>query len=99
MPDAIPPPNTADANNVSVGVKPTGRIRKIFVDRATCIGVRSCALIAEKTFFIDKKDVAFVGPNASAYEDDETILKAAQSCPVFAIHLYDQDGKKIFPES
>jgi ferredoxin len=31
-------------------------------------------------------------------QDEETLLMSAQSCPVLAIHLYDKDGKKVFPE-
>ncbi len=83
-------------DNASIGTKATGEIRKIIVDRAACIGARSCALVAEKTFQMDNENLAYVTGNEIAYEDDETIKLAAQSCPVLAIHLYGKDGKKIF---
>ncbi len=74
----------------------TGNIRRIVVDRSACIGARSCVLVAAKTFAMDDQNLAYIAdPDA---EDDETIMLAAQSCPVLAIHLYDKEGKKIFPE-
>jgi ferredoxin len=30
--------------------------------------------------------------------DNDTILLAAQSCPVQAISLYDEEGNRIYPE-
>ena len=84
-------------DNASIGAKSTGEIRKIVVDRTACIGARSCVLVAEKTFQMDEENLAYVTKNGSAYDDDETIKLAAQSCPVLAIHLYNKDGKKVFP--
>lgn len=84
--------------DVSIGTKKEGKIRKIVVDRSGCIGARSCVLVAENAFQMDDENLAFVPKDDSKYEDDETIILAAQSCPVLAIHLFDQDGKKVFPE-
>lgn len=83
--------------NESTGIKPAGKIRKIVVDRVACIGARSCSLVAGKTFQIDDENLAFVTRDPSQYEDDDTILKAAEACPVLCIHLYDEAGKKVFP--
>ena len=83
----------------SIGVKSAGKIRKIVVDRSACIGARSCTLVAGKTFQMDDENLAFVTRNPDQYEDDDTILKAAEACPVLCIHLYDEAGKKLFPES
>ncbi len=73
-----------------------GKIRRIAIDRAACIGARSCVLVAPKTFQMDDENLAFI-TDADGH-DDETLLLAAQSCPVLAIFLYDTDGKKVFPE-
>jgi ferredoxin len=74
----------------------SGTIRRIVLDRAKCIGARSCAAIAPGVFQMDDQNLAYiVDPNS---EDDDTVLLAAQSCPVLAILLYDQQGKQIFPE-
>lgn len=73
-----------------------GKIRKIVVDRIKCIGARSCVAVAPGTFQMDGENLAYiVNPDS---EDDDTVLMAAQSCPVLAILLYDAEGKQIFPE-
>jgi len=74
-----------------------GKIRTIVVDREACIGARSCAIVAEKVFIMDDQDLAYVGDDLDS-TDDETIKLAAESCPVLAIHLYNKEGKKVFPE-
>ena len=74
----------------------TGKIRRIVVDRTACIGARSCVLVSSKIFAMDDQNLAYIlDPDA---DDDENLKLAAQSCPVLAIHLYNEDGKKIFPE-
>ncbi len=76
--------------------KKTGKIRKIVVDRVKCIGANSCVAVAPGVFQLDDENLAYiVDPESS---DDDTILMAAQSCPVLAILLYDENGKTIFPE-
>ncbi len=80
------------------------KIRRIVVDRAKCIGARSCAAVAPGVFEMDDGNLAYVvpgnsdnsvGPNST---DEDTILMGAQSCPVLAILLYDENGRQIFPE-
>lgn len=74
----------------------TGKIRRIVVDRLACIGARSCVLVSDKIFAMDDQNLAYiVDPDA---DEDENLKLAAQSCPVLAIYLYGEDGKKIFPE-
>lgn len=86
-------PNTAP---LSESVRTQGKIRRIVVDRIKCIGARSCVAVAPGTFQMDGENLAYiVDPNS---EDDDTVLMAAQSCPVLAILLYDENGKQIFPE-
>ncbi len=89
----------AQFENPSVGTKATGKIRKVIVDRPACIGARSCVLVAPKTFQMDDENLAYVVKENSTYEDDETIKMAAEACPVLAIHLYDENNKKLFPET
>lgn len=68
---------------------------KIEVDRELCISVASCVAVAPNTFELDDEGIATVkNPNA---DTKETILQAAQSCPVSAIIVYDDDGKQIYP--
>ncbi|MBI2989569.1 MAG: ferredoxin [Candidatus Magasanikbacteria bacterium] len=72
-------------------------MRRIVVDRQGCIGARSCVLVASKTFEMDEENLAFVTGTVDE-DDEETIKMAAESCPVLAIHLYDKEGKKLFPK-
>lgn len=72
------------------------KVHKIFVDRKACIGVATCVVIAPDVFDLDEEGIAIVKEGALEV-DDNKIIMAAQSCPVLAIHLYDEDGNKIFP--
>lgn len=93
MDDVKTPPDLPE--HISQRIRKHGTIRRIVVDRAACIGARSCVLVAEKTFEMDDENLAIV-KNAEL-DDEETIKLAAKSCPVLAILLYDKDGNKIFP--
>jgi ferredoxin len=70
---------------------------KIEVDRDTCIGDELCCSEAPNTFEMDDEDIAVVKDgNGDSAED---ILAAAESCPVDAICLRDQDtGEQVYPE-
>lgn len=82
--------------DISMKIRSGGIIRRIVVDRPNCIAARSCVLIAPGVFQMDNEDIAYVVDPDS--EDEETIRMAAESCPTLAIHLYDKDGNKVFPE-
>ncbi|MBP9760877.1 MAG: ferredoxin [Candidatus Magasanikbacteria bacterium] len=83
-------------DSISQGVrKDDGEIRRIVIDRQACIGAGSCVVVAEQTYQLDEENLAYiVDPDA---HDQDTIMLSAQACPVLAIHLYNKDGKKIFP--
>jgi ferredoxin len=92
--DVVVPADLAENN--SQGTRKEGKIRRVVVDRAACIGARSCVVVAPQIFQMDGQNLAYVvDPDG---QDEETLLMSAQSCPVLAIHLYDKDGKKVFPE-
>ncbi|MBI2589570.1 ferredoxin [Candidatus Berkelbacteria bacterium] len=79
-------------------ILPNGkRIARIEVDRNLCIGAASCVAIAPGTFELDDENIAIIHDPIS--DDAETILLAAQSCPVDAIRLYDETGNQIWPET
>lgn len=85
------------------------KVRKIAVDRSLCIGAGPCVFAAGTVFELDGERKAVIlqkdgkkdsGPAmAEALADgtvtDETLIAAAQSCPVRAIFLYGEDGKPI----
>lgn len=89
LPDNLP-------DDIHEKIRKGGKIRRIVVDRQGCIGARSCVLVAPGVFQMDDQNLAYVVDPDS--EDEDTILMAAQSCPVLAIHLFDEHGNKIFPE-
>lgn len=68
---------------------------KIGTDKEKCISAGTCVAIASNTFELDEEGKVQV-KNAKG-DDDQTIIDAAKSCPVQAIELYDDNGKKIFP--
>lgn len=72
-------------------------IGKIIIDRDLCIGAGSCSSLASGVFALDEENKAVVlNPNGN---DDEAILLAAKSCPVFAISLYTKKNKQLYPEA
>lgn len=65
--------------------------------RDMCIGAASCAAIAPFTFEMDDENKA-VFVIAENVDEDDAILAAAQSCPVFAIVVKDAEtGEQVFP--
>lgn len=88
-----------------------GKIKKITVDRNLCIGVATCMISAGKVFEFDGENKAVVSMNDGSKTsgpvdranikdteiNDETLLKAAQSCPTKAIILHDEEGKQVYP--
>ncbi len=71
-------------------------IEKIEIDRELCIGAASCVAIAPEIFELDEENKAIAKPAAGA--DHKLILEAAKSCPVAAIYLTGQAGRRIYPE-
>lgn len=81
---------------ISQKIRNGGKIRRIVVDRAKCIGANSCVAVAPSVFQLDEDNIAYVvDPNST---DEDTIMLAAESCPVLAVLLYDENGEKIFPK-
>ncbi|MFC1749818.1 ferredoxin [Pseudomonadota bacterium] len=69
---------------------------KIVVDRDLCIGAAPCVAVAGGVFQLDDEGKAIVIDPKGA--DDETIKLAAQSCPVKAIKLYNEEtDEEIIP--
>ncbi len=86
-------------------------IKKIVVDRNVCIGASPCVFAAGTVFEIDSENKAVMklkdgaknsGPaTKDQLEDaavaDDVLMAAAQSCPVRAIFLYDENDKQVYP--
>lgn len=71
------------------------KISKVVVDRELCIGAAPCVTVAPGVFQLDEENKAYVVDQNGA--DAETILLAAQACPVQAIIIYDENGSQVYP--
>jgi ferredoxin len=82
--------------NTQVGKSANGKY-KITIKRDLCIGAATCVALAPDTFDLDGENIVVF--KDGDWDDDEIILAAAQSCPVFAIIVEDTEtGKQIFPD-
>lgn len=70
---------------------------KIEIDRDECIGDKVCEDKAPETFAMDDEDIAIViNPQG---DDLETVLAAAEECPVNCIQVIDEEtGEKLCPK-
>lgn len=92
---AAPVQSSLPAAGASTPDKKVLKISRVEVDRDICIGAAPCVTVAPGVFQLDEENKAYVINQKGA--DAETILLAAQSCPVQAIFVYDEDGKQIYP--
>ena len=86
--------NLKDPQNPSGPVKI--RNLKMHVYRDLCIGAATCVAIAPQTFVLDSEAKAIILATADN-DPDNVIIDAAKGCPVAAIIIEDETGKKIFP--
>ena len=75
------------------------KIGKIVIERDICIGAGPCAVLADKTFTIvnGKAELVSLDVIANPKNTDQEIIDEAMSCPVYAIKIYDKQGKLIYP--
>ena len=69
---------------------------KVRIDRDKCQGMAYCLSVAPTVFKLDEENKAVLLEVASV--DAETLHEAAESCPLDAIILEDDDGNQIYPE-
>lgn len=71
------------------------KIKEIKLNRDKCTGAASCVAVCPNVFGLDDENkVILKDPKG---DTDENILLAAQSCPVGAITIIDEDGKQVYP--
>jgi len=68
---------------------------RIVVDRQKCQGIGACVGTAPDVFEMDGEGKAIVTNSEGA--DDDTVLAAAEACPLEAITLYDENGEQAYP--
>lgn len=74
----------------------TRRFATVEVDRNKCLSNGYCLDIAAQVFSWDEESISIAGDILLA--DDDTLLRAARTCPSLAIIVKDEDGKQIYPE-
>jgi len=79
---------------------PSGPVRVkdllITVNRGLCIGTTQCIETAGKTFALDDEGVSSILATADE-EEENSIIEAAQGCPMNAITITTKEGKSIYP--
>ena len=68
---------------------------KVRVDRELCTGVGNCVAVAPTVFKLDKNNKAVILDKDSV--EGQLLMDAAESCPVNAIIIEDDDGNQIYP--
>ena len=68
---------------------------RVRVDRDLCVGLGNCVAWAPTVFAFDEEKKAVVLDPSSV--DDDTLLEAAESCPVNAIIVEDDEGHQLVP--
>lgn len=68
---------------------------KVSIDRDRCTGVANCVAFAPTVFDLDDEDKAVILDPESV--DDDTLVKAAESCPELAVIIEDDNGRRIYP--
>ncbi len=65
---------------------------EVEVQRARCIGIKSCVATAPRTFALDASGISTVlNPEG---EEESVLVEAAESCPTGAISVF-KDGVRI----
>lgn len=70
---------------------------RVRVDLDLCTGLQNCVAIAPEYFEVDDKGLAHEIKNPVAEEDEDLLFEAAESCPVDAVILEDDEGEQIYP--
>jgi ferredoxin len=68
---------------------------KVRVDRNLCTGLGNCEALAPTVFKLDKHNKAVVLDAKSV--DENMLMSAAESCPLNAIIIEDDNGNQIYP--
>lgn len=69
---------------------------KIKVINELCISAGTCIIHAPDTFDLDEDGIAYV--KEGTWDEAQTIIAAAASCPTTAIIIEDLQGNQIYPE-
>jgi ferredoxin len=66
------------------------------IDRTLCVGFGDCVDEAQDVFAMDEEDIV-VFKDGCPTVDRATLVRACEICPVDALELLDNTGKKLAP--
>jgi ferredoxin len=75
------------------GAEGFGAVR-VEVDAPNCIGCGGCTAFAMQTFSINEDLIVEL---TGKLDDLDSLLSAADACPVYAITVIDADGTRLYP--
>jgi ferredoxin len=68
------------------------------VDQPSCIGCGTCWVSNPRLFREDLVGEEYkAATTGQAVEDESSLRLAAEGCPSLSIHLFDPDGRMIYP--
>jgi ferredoxin len=70
---------------------------KARVDRGLCTGTQNCVATAPDYFEVDNKGLSHVIKSPVEEKDEDLLMEAAESCPVDAVILENDDGEQTYP--
>ena len=73
---------------------PDSKVR-IKVINELCISAATCIIKAPNTFDLDDDGIAYV--KDGTWDEAQTIIEGAMSCPTTAIIVEDLEGNQIYP--
>ncbi len=69
---------------------------KVNIKKEECIGCGSCQAMNEKLFMLDDDMKSeYIGDENVSIDE---VLDVAKVCPVLAIEVFDDEGKRVYPE-
>lgn len=68
---------------------------KVVINQEECIGCGSCQAMNDKLFKLNEDlKSEYIGGDLAKLEE---VMEAARVCPVMAISIFDDEGKRIYP--
>jgi ferredoxin len=75
-----------------------GLTYRVHLERDFCACFGCCVEVAPEVFELDEdRVVRLVDEDAPSRVEDGQLMKAAERCPVAAIHLFNAEGEQVFP--
>lgn len=68
------------------------------IDRPTCIGSGNCVKVAPEVFELDDSSIVTFRQDATDIDRDR-LVEACDVCPVDALIVHDEKGRRIVPRA